>query len=572
MIVIKKISYYAGLALLSFILFSCKKNFLEITPTDQLSAESIFADQAGADVFLNDIYSNLPDQEVASFNYDPFENYGDNSISAFHWSMSWVLAESKSYGPSNYNPGLYNHMYPAMPFMYDFMYSRIRKCNLFISKVNENINNFSDDWKKLRLAEVRFLRAFYYYEAWMAYGGLPIITVPLNRFTQGDSIFKARNTFEETYKFLDNELETTANDLPNIQGGGRATKGAALALKGWVELFAHHYAEAAITYKQIIDLGTYNLFPDYNDQFLTENNNNSESIFAYQHKAGSKVGGYLADLNWLFYPQASCYRSGYFGPKGDYGGWGQMQPTQSLVDDYVMKNGLPITDPASGYDPQHPYINRDPRFEESIIHHGSVFAGQTFNMAQGGEFARNPSKENNTGYYRRKGIDERLKGNLTQEGSNYNCFRYSEVLLGFAEANIELGRIDQKTIDAIDEVRIRAGIPTLMNTYHRNLSQEEMRTIVRRERRVELAFENKRYWDLIRWKTAEIVLNQPAYGVDIIDNNGNLTVTNVIAQNKQFLPKNYLFPLYQGWIDANPIMKAQNGGPDGWVNGQNPGY
>lgn len=554
---IKKIKYYAGLLLLSFILFSCNKEFLEITPTDQLSAESIFADKAGADVFLNDIYNNIPDEEGGNYYvYDPFENYGDNAVSGFHWAESFVLGTTKSYGPAVYNPGLYNHTYPAMPFMYDHIFTGIRKCNLFIKKVNENHSNFPDDWKVKRLAEARFLRAFYYHFAWMAYGGIPIITEVLNRQEQGDSIFKPRGTFEETYQFMDDELAAAANDLPNIQGGGRATKGAALALKGWIELFAHKFAAASVTNKQVMDLGTYDLFSDYNAQFLASNNNNKESIFAFQHFPATKPN----------------LRSSYFGPKGSYGGWGQSQPTQSLIDDYVMKNGLPITDAASGYDPQHPYENRELRFDESIIHHGTIFAGKTFDMTNGAEFALDPGKELNTGYFRRKGIDESLSGNFAQDGSNYNFFRYAEVLLSFAEAKIELGQIDQDVIKAIDKVRVRGGIPTLMDTYHRLLSQDEMRVIVRRERRVELVFENKRYWDLIRWRTAMTVLNQPAYGVTITVNNGKLTLTKVVAHTSQFFEKNYLFPIYQGWIDANPQIKAQNGGPDGWVNGQNPGY
>jgi len=558
---IKKIRYYAGIALLSAVLFSCKKDFLEITPTDQLSSESIFADQAGADVFLNDIYSHLPDEEgggnnpAAYYVYDPFENYGDNAVSGYHWAMSWVLGTTKSYGPAVYNPGLYNHDYPAMPFMYDHTYQNIRKCNLFIEQVQKDSANFPEDWRVERLAEARFLRAFYYHFAWMAYGGLPIITKVLNRQEQGDSIFVPRSTFEETYQFMDNELAAAAKDLPNIQGGGRATKGAALALKGWIELFAHQYAEAAATNKEIMDLGTYSLFPDYNDQFLEANNNNNESIFAYQHIPNVRPNK----------------RSLYYGPKGSYGGWGQSQPTQEFIDDYVMKNGLPITDPASGYDPDHPYENRELRFDESIIHDGSVFAGETFSMIDGSQYAYNPGAENNTGYFRRKGIDPALKGNFAQDASTYNFFRYAEVLLSFAEAKIELNQIDQDVIGAIDKVRVRGGLPTLMDTYHRALSQDEMRTIVRRERRVELAFENKRYWDLIRWKTAMTALNQPAYGIEITENNGKRTYTRVIAHTRQFLEKNYLFPLYQQWIDTNPKIKAQNGGPDGWVNGQNPG-
>lgn len=562
--------FYNGLVFFLLItgFASCNRDFLNIVPKDQLSAESIFADASGGDLFLNDVYNSLPDAVTTASccNYDAFENWSDNSVCSFHWAMSWQLSVARSYGPANYNPGLYNHDYPAMPFMYDKMYGFIRKCNLFIGSVSAAPEKFPEDWRKQRIAEARFLRAYFYQMLWIAYGGVPLVTETLNRQLQGDSIFLPRSTAAATCKFITDELGAISNDLPenNTKGSnneGRATKAAALVLKGWVELFNKQYAEAASTNKQIIDeLGNgqpYDLFSDYNGQFMAENNNNKETIFAFQHLAGSK----------------GAYQSSYFGPKGSFGGWGAMQPTQNLVDDYAMANGRPITDPASGYDPQHPYSNREARFYQSIIYDGAVFAGQTFSMKQGAEFARDLGKENNTGYYRRKGIDERLKGNLSLEGSNYIFFRYAEVLLNFAEARIENGLIDQDVIDAIDKVRIRGGLPTLQQTYNRSLSQQELRELVRRERRIEFAFENKRYWDLIRWRTATTLLNQPLYGVDITNQNGIWVYnTRGLVHTQQFFDKNYLFPLYQGWIDANPQIKKQNGGADGWVNGQNSGY
>ena len=119
----------------------------------------------------------------------------------------------------------------------------------------------------------------------------------------------------------------------------------------------------------------------------------------------------------------------------------------------------------------------------------------------------------------------------------------------------------------------RSGLPTLQDTYSRSLNQSELREVVRRERRVELAFENKRWWDLIRWKTAEVVLNQPKYGVEITQQSGQWVYnTRSVVHTQEFLQRNYLFPIYQGWIDANPEIKSQNGGPDNWSNGQNPGY
>src|SRR5690606_25881817 len=192
-------------------------------------------------------------------------------------------------------------------------------------------------------------------------------------------------------------------------------------------------------------------------------------------------------------------------------------------------------------------------------------------MKEGQQFARNPAAENNTGYFRRKGIDASLVGNLHKDGANYIYFRYAEALLNYAEASIEAGDVSQPVIDAIDQVRLRGGIPSLQDTYGRELDREELREIVRRERRVELAFENKRWWDLIRWRTADVVLNQPIYGVDTRQQGGQWVYdTRAVVHTQECSERNYLFPIFQGWIDSNPKTKAQNG-PE-WVNGQNPGY
>src|SRR5690606_22389923 len=173
---INKFRYFGYAALIGITLFSCKKEFLDVTPRDQLSAETVFSDPTGGDLFLNGIYGSLPDADAQSYNYDAFENWSDNAVCSFQWAMSWVLGVSRSYGASSMNPGLYNHDYPAMPFMYNHTYSRIRRTNLFLEQVQKNIGNFPESWVRQKTAEARFLRAFFYHELWMAYGGVPLIT------------------------------------------------------------------------------------------------------------------------------------------------------------------------------------------------------------------------------------------------------------------------------------------------------------------------------------------------------------------------------------------------------------
>ena len=530
---------------------SCSESFLEIVPKDQLSSETLFANSSSADFFLNDIYSSLPDAEAPGVR-DPMEGWSDNVTGRLTWVMSWIGSISRSYGPSTNNPGLYNHGYPAIPFKYDDVYARIRKCNMFLEKTDQYAANFSQSWLTQRRAEVRFIRAFHYHNLWMAYGGVPLIKEVLSRQLQGDQIFHPRSSSDETYQFIVSELEAIAPDLPNEVGTGRATKGAALTLKGWCELYNKKFEAAAATNLAVMNLGTYQLFNHYNNQFLTTNNNNKESIFAYQHLSGTKNSG----------------RSGDYGPM-PLGA--AMQPTQSLVDDYVMRDGLPIgVSPL--YNPDAPYENREPRFYQSIVYDGSEWKNKTYYTRKGGNYARSSPAEIHTGYFRKKGINDGVTEINVLEGPNYVFFRYAEVLLNYAEAKIELNQIDPAVLEAIDRVRSRAGLPRLRQTYtQQELTRDELREIVRRERRIELAFENKRYWDLIRWRIAEQALNQPKYGIDITEESGKLVYRKGIVHDMVFYPqKNYLFPVFQGWIDQNPAIKNQNSSE--FNEGQNPGY
>ncbi len=543
-------TYLKGLltAGIAFAMTACGEDFLTVIPQEQLSAETVFSDASGGDLFLADVYNNLPDMEKLNNNgygYDSFEMFGDNAVARYNWCVSWNTGISRDYGPNN-TGFLYAHGYPGIPFYYPRIMECVRKCNVFIKNVNDNLANFSEEWVTKRIAEARFLRAYYYHQAWMAYGGLPIIKVPLDRNTQGDDIFYPRSTSEETLDFITTELGECAADLPNEVGAGHATMGAALTLKGWCELFAGKYEEAAATNLEVMGLGVYGLYEKgYDELFTEEANNCKESIFAYQHVPGNKIS----------------QRSMLFGPGGSYNAWGFMQPTQNLVNEYRMASGKTIAEDAS-YNAQNPYAGREERFYQSIVYNNCTFSGKTYTMAD----LYSLSSEYYTGYFRRKGIQEPL--NLGQEGYNFMYFRYAEVLLNYAEAKIELNQIDDSVIDAIDLVRERGGLPSLEDTYGTTaFSQSVLRPIVRTERRIELAFECKRYWDLIRWRTAETVLNQPVKGITY---EGGVYAERVVHNMSFNASKNYLFPMDQGWIDTNPKWQQQT--TSEFNKGQNPGY
>lgn len=515
--------------------FSCNK-YLEVAPKDQVSDETLWSSTANADLFLNDVYASVPSIDFG----DPWENYSDNSMNGQAGRVSTNI-----YGPSIYTPSNAPNRWSQ--------YNNIRKANVFIAKATAS--PLPEAWKKSRLAEARFLRAYFYSLLWTYHGGVPIIKDVLNLKDQGEEIFRARNTSEETFTFITTELNEIAPDLGITAETGRATRGAALTLKGSCELFKAgallnstndktKWETAAATFKAVMDLNIYKLFPDFNTLFFEENNNNIEVIFSRQHLGGTA----LANL-----------RDGNIGPRfvgGALTGYGHVDPTQDLVDEYAMANGLPITAPGSGYNPQKPYENREKRFYQSIVYDGSTWLGDVMIMKQGvgslnATDLNNSSISTRTGYYIRKGINPKYaSARSDQNSANWIIFRYAEVLLSYAEARNEATGPDQSVYDAINAVRKRSELPDLTP----GMDQTQLRTAIHRERRVELAFEDKRLPDLLRLKQAEVILNKPLHAIkiELVNNVPVYTVVNAGGGMRAFFPnKNYFLPIPQSAMDKN---------------------
>jgi len=521
---------------------SCEPS-LDVEPRDRVTDASVWTDPINADLFLNDIYQQMPRLNNDAKHLD---QYADNSHVGAEWFPAKITLYPGAVNESNMLTG------PSDLWGWDQRYVMIRRANIFIQNVTSSAS-LTDEYKKDRIAEARFLRALSYQWLWLAYGGVPVIEDVLDINTQGESIFRSRNSEQETFDFIVQEFAEVAEDLPLKRTGkdlGRPTKGSALTLKGWVELYAasplrnpdqnlDKWKAAAATNRQVMELGVYDLFPDFGKIWLPENNNNIEVIFDYQVSTSKDGGG---------------TREGYFGPafvNGVQQAWANYAPTQELVDDFAMDNGKVITDPTSGYDAQHPYKNREKRFYETIIYDSSVWQGDIMLMRVG---VGSPNEIDlggkndvtNTGYYARKTLDERVLGqdNLSNNngGQNYIWFRYAEVLLSYAEAQNEAIGPDQSVYDAVNGVRLRTDLPELPT----GLSQEQMRIAIHRERRVELAFEDKRWWDVLRWKIADGptgVLNNPTHGMYIEVVNGTLKYTTVKVTDRTFPEKMYLMPI-----------------------------
>jgi hypothetical protein len=533
------------LAIVCISAVSCNDKSLDVTPTDQLTDATVFTSAANATLFLNDIYNSLnpgPWSSVFTLqptevSNDPLDNYSDNSISGpIAGIPSYQAFTNDSYGPT----------VPIFDKQWANMYANIRKCNLFITKTTTA--TFDDASKKSLIAQARFLRVYFFKSLMDLYGGVPLVLKVLDQSTDGNAIFYPRNTYDECVTFIETECEAIQADLPLTVTGnniGRVTKGAALALEGEEQLYAGKWANAAATNLKIMNLGAgYDLFSDYAGTFYSANDDNKEVIFDIQY--APIIKGHARDTYW--------------GPPvvSDGTGYGAVNPTQDLVDTYEFLDGKTEVEGSAMFDPNNPYINRDKRFAASILYDGCTWRNGTISTKSGG------SAGGRTGYSLRKILDPAVVpgsaniGQLTG-GSNAIIWRYGEVLLNYAEAKNEASGPDQSIYDAVNKVRTRGGLPNLPT----GLSQDALRQRIRRERRIELAFEGKRLFDLWRWKIAEQVFSQPLRGMKITPSGSTLTYQKApIASAKiTFNPaKNYRMPIPQTVIAQNSKIT------------QNPGY
>ena len=519
----KKNKYILPLALAILFLGSCSDDFLDRFPLDRESTETFWLTEADALAAATGCYAGW----WSDYSVLYFDCASDNAFNPFPWEGYQVQAS-----------GVATPQQTGASF---FGYGNITRFNDFLENISRPTMN--EDLRKRLTAEVRFLRAFDYFIKVNLYGDVPLVTEVLD---PSDANLP-RTPRAEVVQFIIDELAAAAADLPVSYSGsdvGRITKGAALSLKARMELFDYRFSESAATSSQVMELG-YSLVPEFREIFYYTNQNNPEVILDVQ---------YLANLR-------STWVIGVLPPNSS-GGWASINPTQSLVDAFEMINGRPIDDSESGYDPEDPYNNRDPRLDATIVYPGAWYEGKYFNSIDPddphGDFYA-PYGRSKTGYNPRKYVDDlSLYPNMWDTGMNSIVIRYAEVLLMYAEAKIESNSIDQSVYDAINKVRTRAGMPEVDQTIYNN--QSTLRELIRRERRVELALEGLRWFDIVRWQIGEEVMPGMVYGArlgSVDPENGalSLTDTRIEVENRVFDPaKNYLWPIPQSVIDATPAI------------------
>jgi len=571
----RDIKYIFLLLVLGFI--ACD-NYLDVAPEVNLDETKVFTNFVNAQAFQADIYFGLTQRFNAIGSYLPVP-------------MSSASDESESnagyFGTKTFNMGNYD----GADANISFYYTAIRKANVFLKNSNR-IPYPSTLSRQKMLGEVHFLRAFYFNEMLKRFGGMPILDEKTGILVPGDNLMHPRNTYRECFAFIMNDLKMAIDSLPvtlNTNEYGRATKGAAMALKARVLLYAASplfsqatgiwgmggttddwydkdgqtwWLKAANAAKAVIDLtdangspvyalyqtGAANKADDYQNLFFNRREQGNNEIIFYKEEA--PVGFSDPQINvWM--------------PNGDFGGSGAVEPTNNFVKLFEMSNGYYIDEAGSGYDANNPYLNRDPRFYKTIIYQGSTWQGATVDMST--STTQFPAGTFLTGYFVRKFLPEQIKKNTTTTSyHNWIFSRLAEMYLDYAEAMNEVEGPTQRVRDAVNAVRSRSGVVDLPVALTGD--QSSMRKRIQRERAIELSFEEQRWWDARRWSTgadgelAEKWFGGPFYRVTITKSGNNVSYNENTYFTRIYQPHNNLYPIPLSEMYINTLYV------------QNPGY
>ena len=579
---IKKYRFSFLFILLScLVVASCKKGY-EAEPLEQLSDDYVWdtQDSLGGNAlrFLAQVYSFVP-EGYSRVNGDYLDAATDDAVSSqtSPANVTFVV-QGSGYDQFNSFDG----------YGFTRFYQGIRASTVFmnnIDKVPLKIPNANKNWK----AEARFLRAYYYFELVKRYGGVPLMGDKI--YNINDDVQLPRGTFEQCINYIVSECDAVKEDLRvdpvDISNLGRATKGAAIALKARALLYAasplyNHTANdaglsvgsdaqmkaagynnydlnrwklAADAARDIITYGKFSLAVGYNNVFLEQMS--KEIIFARNANPGTSVEN----------------TNGPAGFSGTVQGNGRTSPTQEFVDAFLTINGKPISDDVistanpTGYDASNPYANRDPRFRLSVLYNGAQWIKTTIQTFDGGVSKPGGTlQQTYTSYYLRKFMGNFENSEYASTYHNFPLFRYAEVYLNLAEAKNEfLGAPDAEIYGAIVELRKRAGINRGTGTYgyglKDNMTKDEMRSVIMNERRVELSFEEHRFWDIRRWRIGQQVLANNLHGTRILRSNGGVLTSSRIEVLKTNFgdKKRYLYPIPFAELSRNSML-IQNPG------------
>lgn len=542
----RKIKYLIVLTI-SVIFTSCN-NILDIEPKDRITG--IWTNEALVESYVHGMYNSLQHGFCEAL----WGSLTDELHDVHNNGGAWIIQRGEL---TSDNISTLSTTTTTPSFnKWGYAYARIRDINEFFQQIESS--DFEDKIKNRLKGEMKFIRAYLYSELLWRYGDVPLITQVFA--LDDDYTTVKKESYGKVVDFIVNELDEAAVLLSQSEiKKGRATPDATVALKSRVLLYAASplnnpsndltkWEKAAEAAEALID--KYTLYHDYKNLFLEDNN---EIIF----------GRY-------FTKSINHNINGLSGANSLYGG-GHNHPAENIVMDYEMINGeLPysldasnniIANPGSGYDPKNPYLNRDPRFYASILYDGCIFQDHEIETFDGGIDSPLssvlPWNATMTGYYLYKFIDPSKSVNLRTDDLSTNpwiFFRYGEILLNYAEAKFELGDEDAAR-KSINLIRARVNMPPV------NSSGIDLRNKIRHERRIELAFEGHRFFDVRRWKILEEVSTKQILGMQIRKaQNGDKSYDIKVVAPVAYYEQHLKLPIPRTEIDKSGGALIQNTG------------
>ena len=535
---------------------SCKKDFLQRDPGVPISGDSVFGDPVLASRYADNAYNFLIND------YLRLDGNGNKGTTGEFTDEAVFAGAPLPISSMNTGNFLNTGATDVAP-IYTRMYQGIRVVNTMLANVDKVPWTAAQNANLIK-AQMYFLRGMFYFELVKRFGGVILLNKPLS---VNDETDLPRNSYDETVNFILKDLEsaeqilTTENDGAtyspandwNTGNYGRITIGAVKALRSRLLLLdasplhntagaAAKWQKAADAAKTIIDMGKYALQADYKTLL---NVSSSPEYILIAIKPPRPIG---AINDHIMSP-------------GSGGIQGQLNPTQNHVDLYEMSNGKPVTDATSGYHPQNPYANRDPRFYANILYNDVLWQGRNMQMYDGGTDYRSTAVTyTRTGYYTRRLWPEVYRANSTSTSLiNFIFFRYGEVLLNYAEALNEAQGPVSDVYTYVNQIRARAGMPALPA----GLSKDQMRARIHNERSVELAFEEHRWWDILRWKEGQSIITQTVNGMNVVKSGTSFIYTvQALSSDYQrvFRDNMYLYPIPISEIQKSNGVLKQNPG------------
>ncbi len=579
---------------------SCNEYVLDKEPLDIISDKAVFEDQELINAYLTQAYIDM--HILTNETPNPISSDWNTLLNSADLAGPFIINEMADEAMGNWWRGKQStgakmggiRIQGGVLEWWEYSYKVIRHLNYFLEKLSNT--PVEEDFKRAKMAEARFLRAYNYFSMVKRYGGVPLIKKAQEIDAPREELFKGRNSEADIYDFIIQEMDQIAEDLPD-DGLGRPSKYAALALKSRAALYAgsiarfgtvqldgllgmessqaeNYFQQSYNASLEIIQDNQFGLYDEDEDKVQNFKNiflvkDHSEVIWVQRHNDIAWIAGQPSGNGWVWdfmqCPKPHAWNAGNVNA-----------PYLEMAESFEYRDGTPGTLDRQAiqqglWSMDDLWENKDPRFFATLYTQGTPWKGAYVDFHNGlilpngtlremGSFgdvlAKGPQEVDGsygTGFGVMKYLDEN-HSNMGERGTSktdWILFRYAEILLNMAEAAFELDK-EGEALSYINQIRTRAGIAPLQT-----IDREK----IRHERKVELAFEGHRYWDLRRWRTAEDVLSVNRSGLRFILDYNTRKYQIIVEENIDsgvsdpvFYPYNYYFPITLNRTANNPNL------------------